>query len=391
MAAARDAAHEKLIKYLKTTHLSGCAKKYAEAMFDPFGAEDGCLPANIINVPSRKMKTRVQGVMSTGTAEVGFVLVRPGQMVVNATDSTPDGEYAVTYSDANYAGSSATTLIATTGVFGEMSNSDYRKGQFNEGGPNTSSLRWRLVSCGVEIENVTALIQRGGSVVGLVEPNHNGLDGYDAGSLLRSDSAFRCGVSGSNSTFQLKWNGPAQPEEMDYASFVGEVSGSFANSACNPCMVFLVTSPRDSPQTYNIKVVAHFELIGQAARGKTSNFPDTQGAAVVSSIAASANLESGNENEDHHSTAWYNAVLDSFGSYFRQAATYGVRMAPAAISAYRGRYAEAAAQGALGLMTAQRMNTIDARIAAADERKKKAAPRTVTRKPTARSAAARRK
>lgn len=391
MSAAREAAHEKLIKYLKTTHLSGCAKKYAAAMFDPFGAEDACLPANIINVPSRKMKTRVQGVMSTGTAEVGFVLVRPGQMVVNAADPTPNGEYAVTYSDANYAGSSATTDITATGVFGEMSNSDARKGQFNDGGPNTSSLRWRLVSCGVEIENVTALIQRGGSVVGLMEPNHSSVEGFDAGSLLRSDSAFRCGVSGSNSTFQLKWNGPATPEEMDYASFAGEVSGAFANSTCNPCMVFLCTSPRDSPQTYNIKIVAHFELIGQAARGKTSNFPDTQGAAVVSSIAASANLEAGSENEDHHSTSWYNAVLNNFGDYFRQVAGYGVRLAPAAISAYRGRYAEAAAQGALGLMTAQRVATIDARIAASDERKKKAAPRTVTRKPTARSAAARRK
>jgi len=81
-----------------------CTKAFAKAVIDPFSdVENVCLPCTLLPLPSRKYVTRATVQWSTGTANIGLLLVAPQ---ISWTSGTP----SIWYSGATYAGTSASVV-----------------------------------------------------------------------------------------------------------------------------------------------------------------------------------------------------------------------------------------------------------------------------------------
>lgn len=296
---------ESFRKLYKAQNLSQCAEEYLDCLADPISAPTGCLPTSMVNIPSRKLKVTAQGSFQTGATggAVGFILVRPGSMITNDDNNTA-GDGAIRYTTSAFTGATLSATTVTTGVLAANSNSDYTKAQIGVATSASPNLvQYRLVSCAIEIENTTPWQTRGGQVVGVCEQNHQNLDGYNYTQLANLDCAFREGISSSGvSRYQLKYNGPADPSDLDYSSGIG--GGSIP--ICQAFMAIMVSADVDSIQTFAFRVAAHFEVIGGAARTKTVTWPDPHGASLVQSIMAKAHNEASQAN--HDSPVWWQTL-----------------------------------------------------------------------------------
>lgn len=274
---------------LKSKQLSQCAEEYIACLADPFGATTGCLPAAILNIPSRKMKTYATGTLSTSsTTGTGFILVRPAWMAFAGSGGATIN--AVTFSNSSFTGTAFDNNDATTGVDIAQSNSEYLSGAVSTS--VSSGIQYRLVACAIEVENTTPWSTRGGLATGVCEPNHLSLNGKTEPEISVLDGAFRESVSsGGNSKFTLKYNGPVEPGELDY-------SDSILNGAPNnlPFMGIWFSGPNS--QTYMWRVVAHFEIVGTSARGKTATWSDPKGAGLGQTIMNKAHTEAGSQHHD---------------------------------------------------------------------------------------------
>lgn len=291
-------------KLLKQQHLSQCAEEYLECLADPIAAPIGCLPAGQVSVPSRKVKYWAQGTMQTNASGNGFILVRPGMMVANDDQNVTTG--AIRYTQSAFAGTVISNDTTTVGVTNAASNSEFQRANFNNASASTG-LQYRLVSCGIEIENVTPWSTRGGTVAGVCDQAHDSLNGLNITSFCNKDEAFREGVSSAGEArFQLKYNGPATPDELDFVTYV-----STNDSNCRDFMCMFITGA-SSIQTFSWRVAAHFEIIGFQARGKTVTWPDPHGASLVQCILAKAHNES---SQCHHdSPTWWQQLGHSLVS-----------------------------------------------------------------------------
>lgn len=284
----------------KAQNLSQCAEEYLECIADPISAPTGCLPTSMVTIPTRKIKVTAQGSLQTSSAGNGFIVVRPGMMIANDPQNASNG--AVTYTQSTSTQTAITVDSALTGMSQASSNSDYTRAQIgvaSNASPNL--IQYRLVSCAIEIENTTNWEKRGGQVVGVCEQDHQSLNGYNFNQIANLDAAIREGVSsGGVSRFQLKYNGPATPDDLDFTT---EAIGT--TPICQPFMAFFMQSSTDI-QVYSWRVAAHFEVIGGAARMKTVTWPDPHGAALVQAIMAKAHNEA---SQSHHdSPTWWQTL-----------------------------------------------------------------------------------
>jgi len=299
MSIAKDSGGFK--KLIKSSGLSQCAEEYLECMADPFTAEAGCLPVSLTAIPSRKMKVFASGTLtSSSTNGNGFILVSPGLLVANNSGDMDVG--AIRTTTASFTGTAFDTTTSLA-VVASNSNSDYVEADI--GNTPDAGIQYRLVSCGVEVEATTPWSTRGGLVSGVCQPNHRALNGVNENELTNMDAAFREAVSsGGDSKFQLKYNGPVDPVELGYCSVIsllGGVSGTDPYPANRPIMGIWFSGPNS--QTYMWRVVAHFEVIGYAARGKTVTWPDPKGAGLAQAVVAKAYNQSG-ANHHNSQTFW---------------------------------------------------------------------------------------
>jgi len=295
MSIAKDSGGFK--KLIKSSGLSQCAEEYLECMADPFTAEAGCLPVSLTAIPSRKMKVFASGTLTSSSSNGnGFILVSPGLLVANNPGDIDVG--AIRTTTALFTGTAFDTTTSTA-VVANNSNSDYVEADI--GNTPDAGIQYRLVSCGVEVEATTPWSTRGGLVTGVCQPNHRALNGVNENELTNMDAAFREAVSsGGDSKFQLKYNGPVDPVELGYCaaiSLLGGVSGTDPYPANRPIMGIWFSGPNS--QTYMWRVVAHFEVIGYAARGKTVTWPDPKGAGLAQAVVSKAFNQSG---ANHHNS-----------------------------------------------------------------------------------------
>jgi len=299
MSIAKDSGGFK--KLIKSAGLSQCAEEYLECMADPFTAETGCLPVSLTAIPSRKMKVFASGTLSTSSTNGnGFILVSPGLLVANDPGDMDVG--AIRTTTASFTGTAFDTTTSLA-VLAQNSNSDYVEADI--GNSPDAGIQYRLVSCGIEVEATTPWSSRGGLVSGVCQPNHRALNGVNENELTNMDAAFREAVSsGGDSKFQLKYNGPIDPVELGYCaaiSLLGGVSGTDPYPANRPIMGIWFSGPNS--QTYMWRVVAHFEVIGYAARGKTITWADPKGAGLAQAVVAKAHNQSG-ANHHNSQTFW---------------------------------------------------------------------------------------
>lgn len=266
--AARLPQRARLPASTKRAGLSVPAAQYAQSLANPFTGPLASVP-DFPSVPSRRLRVYSRGFFSTGTANIGYVCAAPPMASRADVDS-------VWYSSSSYAGTTFNTNTATVGVLSGRTNSDYNDADYGAG----TLLRGRIVSSGLRIRYSATNLNRGGTVLGLITPNHNLLNGI----TFNVADNYECSARFTPST---KWQTlnycPVAQDELMYDVFCGA-----ANASINPFpyMGFIVQSPEPTiPITFQFEFYSVLEVQGINARGLVPSLADPAGFAAVQTAA----------------------------------------------------------------------------------------------------------
>jgi hypothetical protein len=250
--------------------MSQCAKEYLNVLNNPFSGNVACVPCEF-NFPSLKQSFRAAGTFTTGLAGVGFVSMNPFVMVLQGALGVAPNPIA--YSLSNFT-SLAFQPIGTTGVAAAVSTCPY---------PSSLTFEqcvFRLVAAGLRVRNVTPLLSRGGSLIGIETMNHDPLTGLTIDGALLEDSSERCNTNSTN------WNSvvfhPQQPSEISFngpsvsVNFMGFIAQSTANDGT-------------VAQIYEWEAIVAVETKGSFIHGLTPSYSDPVGFGMVQNMTASVN------------------------------------------------------------------------------------------------------
>ncbi len=246
--------------------LSGCAKDYLSVLENPWSGKVACVPT-IPSVPSRKVRYWNKGVLSTGTDGFGYILFNPFNP---SNDPSGDTEWAVFFSDSNYAQTFATTNSATPGVVAAALNSEYTNTLLN-----SNAVKYRLVSAGLRVRYAGTELNRGGRVFMLEEPDHGNLDGDNIGDIAKYDShkVFRPDQQWKSVVFH-----PSDEDEFDYISYPNRPGNFFL------CAMLDSPGGGSLPIAFEYEAMAIYELLGAAVRGLTPTPADLVGLSAAQSF-----------------------------------------------------------------------------------------------------------
>lgn len=182
---------------------------------------------------------------------------------------------SVFYSSSAYAGTSFSTNTATTGVFGAATNSDYANVDFGSG----TEIRARVVASGLRVRYSATNLNRGGTVLGLITPNHNALNGLTFGVVDNYECSARF-------TPSAKWQTvaycPVYTNELVYSVNLGSPGAGTPF----PIMGFIVQSPEAGVAiTFQYEFFTVIEVQGINVRGLVPSLADPNGFAAVQTTA----------------------------------------------------------------------------------------------------------
>ena len=245
--------------------LSECATKYARLLADPFVPNhSACLPIPP-TFKSEKLTVAYKGTLETGTAGYGFVGVRPSHGLVS--DSVVGW-----YSDAAFAGTAFDPSVGTgKNSFNGLGLTPYVTADI---APDAKKLQYRLVAAGLRVKYVGTELERGGTIVGMREPNNGDLTAKGPSSFLTYDQVhfMRPGEGNDDGWVTCEWC-PVTPLDYDYAT---ALSGDVYP------MAFIVQSASAGTSvSYVFELYTHFEIIGSLARGKTESHDDVTAAKAI--------------------------------------------------------------------------------------------------------------
>lgn len=192
------------------------------------------------------------------------------------------------------------TNAAGTNVF--TGNSDYA-------GPlgSLSTVQFRLVAAGLRVQYDGPLLNAGGRIVGVEEPDHRPLNGttftnlsqYDEARVMRiepdtwyqveyrpiDDSSLRYGAYSSGMHFLEGTSaGDVRVLSVDYDdSEFQEFVGDEDNANATMAFAILPAEPGDGGK-FLFEAYAHFECIGRTVRGATPSHADIVGFSAVSNV-----------------------------------------------------------------------------------------------------------
>lgn len=149
--------------------MSECALKYATAISDPWNpnAEGACIPT-FPSRASQKVKGWIRQQVLIGTAGWGFVMVCP---------CLSNNSQAIFYTTATYAGSGQLAVSGTGITNANISNLPWNNTSLSGTATAPAAISGRLVSFGASLQYSGTVLNRGGMVYSLVEPNHGNLSG----------------------------------------------------------------------------------------------------------------------------------------------------------------------------------------------------------------------
>lgn len=255
--------------------LSLCANDYLKVLEDPFSGKTACVPSEF-NFPSLKHSVTAFGTFTTGTAGVGFVSVQPFETPFNgSTNATPAG--SVNFSGSTFTGT-AFAPASATGVFEANTDTPYF------GIAANSIVQARLVGCGLRVRNTTPMLNRGGSLVGIEELNHQSLqlNAFTLQICMMEDTASP--MAASSDAWKSVTYHPNNPIDIDWYT----AAGSYANGPyINDFLGFIANAPPSTPQTFEWQVVAAFEAKGTSVQGLTASHSDPVGFAAVQNAVSS--------------------------------------------------------------------------------------------------------
>lgn len=251
------------------TKLSDCAKGYLSVLEDPFSGAVSCVPTTT-NFPTLKHSVRSQGTLYTGTLGVGYVCVSP---IVGMWTSA---EF-VNVSGVGYDGAGIASVAATTGKVANGSNTPYATTLTRQ------QMQGRVVACGLRVRNTTALLNRGGSVVGIESQGHASLVNNTMADVLQQDSADKMAAT-SDAWHSVVWH-PQDDDEYDYFD-TSELTGA----AIAPVLAFVMQAPgvtaAGTQQQYEYEVYLAFEAKGAVVHGQSPSYSDAVGLSAVQNSTA---------------------------------------------------------------------------------------------------------
>jgi len=239
---------------------------------NPFSGDTACVPT-ISAVPSMKNTARAFFNMVTGTTGTGAVVIAPFSCCFNDTISaTPTSPtVAAIATTAAYSGSTIPNYTSS-GVAIGSTNSMFATTQ------SESAVEVRLVACGLRVRNVTPLLNRGGSIIGVETPAHDDITNQTFGQVNAYDQSGLGDASGNWNA--VTWH-PIRQSEYDFfnGAFIGSNNTEVATN--RHCLAFVATAPPSTPQTYEVEIYVVFETVGDACHGLTPSESDPVGMASV--------------------------------------------------------------------------------------------------------------
>lgn len=243
--------------------LSNCVKRYLEVLTKPFTSSSTCIPIPPC-MPSSKLAFFTKGTLTTSTtlSNGGFIYLTPGRGCVSDVAG-------IAYTDNVTGGAYAGTAFAWTGagITNAYSNSTFLDAEISATGAKV-----RLVAAGVRVRYRGTELNRGGSIYGLMEPDHQNLTGLGVTQLLAYANVKSTKVS--EDWFTILYE-PVDALDYDY-----NATSDFVDA----CMGIYI-KPAVAESTFDFEVFAHYEYIGPNVPGKTKSESDPIGGwAVIDAI-----------------------------------------------------------------------------------------------------------
>jgi hypothetical protein len=204
----------------------------------------------------------------------------------------------------------------------------------------TGHMRWKMTAMGLRITNITPAFSRGGSVI-TVQPS-TVIDVPTTQNLLALQPSFMDWGDGGEKPVEITW----VPRMRDLAFWHLSPSALVISSgvATSPqvkaswegfgIMVFL-NAPAGNPQTYNVEVVAHWEVSGFSVQTLTS--PSKATRVTPDTLNAALSAHSNNASTGHGFAATLKAavggVVTKAAAAIPELAVEGVTAAIAAAAA----------------------------------------------------------
>jgi len=245
--------------------LSDCARRYLESLNSPFSGILSCVPSEF-NFPTLKHFFRVSGTCVTGTTLVGFVSFNPwqGVFIPGAANNYPIQSSNTSFALQTFANA------PTTGVLTAPTNTPYLSNLTDV------QFQFRVVAGGLRVRNITPLLNKGGSLVGIESLNHDDLNGESINSCLQQDTASRMDPLSED------WSSvvfhPENPEEINFYNVT--------NQPVNKFLGFIFNAP--VPQEYEFEAAVICEVKGNVIHGLTPSESDPHGFAAVQNLTSNS-------------------------------------------------------------------------------------------------------
>jgi hypothetical protein len=276
--------------------LSPCAHLYARSLIDPWSLVDGrgvdelpCVPT-FPNQKTRKYTAYIKTMVTVGASGNGALALAPRRLA-NNYDTTNDTAAPLMYtSDATVAfGTAFPTVDSQSALSGGLTatnyNSDYDTSQAVQ-----EAYICRLVCAGVRVRYAGTELNRGGNIHGYVDPSHTSVSTLTVDQISQRESYYRCQNVREWCTIVYS---PLFMDQLELQpDFLYRDDGEVPDSSnLDSHFMGFVFTGMVAASTFEVEVVASFEIQGPAVRGQTRSTADTVGMqAVLNTVTPQTNV-----------------------------------------------------------------------------------------------------
>jgi len=279
--------------------LSDCAVAYASALVNPFTGPLACVPISP-TVLTYKFRAWSKGEFSTGSTAAfsGFITADPYCAFVNDVA-------CVHYSGANYNSASIGILgAANTGL--AYSNSPYSDAQVT---PASAGINYRIVGAGLRIRYIGTELNRGGTIIALVDPTSSTTIGQTPANMLGEVTSKKFVVNKIWTT--ILW----RPVLVtDYSLTSVAPSTHFNDNDFGPLSFYVEGADNTVALKYEYEFSCVFEANGRNVRGQTVTKTDTTAqTAIAAESVTSPFFVPHQASSDASTMKFLQSVANNFG------------------------------------------------------------------------------
>jgi len=233
-----------------------CAVEYFATLCDPFNASPGaCLPADVLPLPSQKVRTFARVRMALGTTGFGFACYTP----VGSNDQA-----ILQYTTATSVGTSATLFNAYT----NLANANNTQGPFTGANITGGDISWRLVAGGLRIKYIGAASLSNGVTIGVEHQDHRNARTMSWDILNTNPYSIIQRVGPSTWDSAVCSSGPVTPQELEWSN------SSYIPSPAADAGYVLIAVSGTPGDIYEAEVFQHVEYIGTLCSSKSRSHSD---------------------------------------------------------------------------------------------------------------------